>query len=190
AAQNGRGKKCPACEIDVASNARSCPECEFIFPVKHEAKADDESQVTGAMPPEEWIVKDVVFRVHLPKRGADEIVTPSVRVDYVVSKTDEGGNLANTTIAEWICPQHSGFARNKFLAWWDAHSICEPPDSAEDCVELMKLGTCRWPGGIVTKKKGQWFEILEHKWEREKPTTLAEIVEVREFSGEGDDVPF
>ena len=190
AAQNGRGKKCPACELDVAANARSCPECEFIFPVKHEAKADDESQVTGAMPPEEWIVKDVVFRVHVPKRDADAVVTPSVRVDYVVSKTDEGGNLANTTIAEWICPQHSGFARNKFLAWWDAHSICDPPDNSADCVELMKLGTCRWPGGIVTKKKGQWFEILEHKWASEKPTTLAEIVEEREFSGVGDDCPF
>jgi DNA repair protein RadD len=236
AAQNGRGKKCPACELDVAANARSCPECEFIFPVKHEAKSDDESQVTGAMPPEEWIVKDVVFRVHVPKRDADAVVTPSVRVDYVVSKSqcgaveheckyqcgsttgttringphielicdgcgkhqkfvpksdvEQGGNLATTTIAEWICPGHSGFARTKFLAWWDAHSICDPPDNAEDCVELLKLGVCRWPGGIVTKKKGQWFEILEHKWASEKPTTLAEIVEEREFSGEGDDCPF
>ena len=190
AAQNGRGKKCPACELDVAANARSCPECEFIFPVKHEAKADDESQVTGAMPPEEWIVKDVVFKVHLPKRDAGEVVTPSVRVDYVVSKTDEGGNLSTTTIAEWICPQHSGFARTKFLAWWDAHSICDPPDSAADCVELMKMGTCRWPGGIVTKKKGKWFEIVEHKFVGEKPTTLNEAEEVREFSGLDTDVPF
>ena len=190
AAQNGRGKKCPACELDVAANARSCPECEFIFPVKHEAKADDESQVTGAMPPEEWIVKDVVFKVHLPKRDAGEVVTPSVRVDYVVSKTDEGGNLSTTTIAEWICPQHSGFARTKFLAWWDAHSICDPPDSAADCVELMKMGTCRWPGGIVTKKKGKWFEIVEHKFVGEKPTTLNEAEDVREFSGLDTDVPF
>ena len=190
AAQNGRGKKCPACELDVAANARSCPECEFIFPVKHEAKADDESQVTGAMPPEEWIVKDVVFKVHVPKRDAGEVVTPSVRVDYVVSKTDEGGNLSTTTIAEWICPQHSGFARNKFLAWWDAHSICDPPDSAADCVELMKMGTCRWPAGIVTKKKGKWFEIVEHKFVGEKPTTISEVEDVREFSGVDFDVPF
>ncbi len=193
AAENGRGKKCPACELDVSASAAVCPECNFLFPrereLKHGTKADDESQVTGAMPPEEWIVKDVVFRVHVPKRDADAVVTPSVRVDYVVSK-GEDGNLANTTIAEWICPGHSGFARTKFLAWWDAHSICDPPDNAEDCVALMKMGVCRWPGGIVTKKKGKWFEIVEHLFECEKPTTIGEAEEVTAYSGLDGDVPF
>ena len=193
AAENGRGKQCPACELDVSASAAVCPECNFLFPrereLKHGTTADDESQVTGAMPPEDWIVKDVVFRVHVPKRDADAVVTPSVRVDYVVSK-GEDGNLATTTIAEWICPGHSGFARTKFLAWWDAHSICDPPDNAEDCVALLKMGVCRWPGGIVTKKKGKWFEIVEHKFEGEKPTTIQEVEEVTAYSGLEDDVPF
>ena len=193
AAENGRGKQCPACELDVSASAAVCPECNFLFPrereLKHGTTADSESQVTGAMPPEDWIVKDVVFRVHIPKRDADAVVTPSVRVDYVVSK-GEDGNLATTTIAEWICPGHSGFARTKFLAWWDAHSICDPPDNAEDCVALLKMGVCRWPGGIVTKKKGKWFEIVEHKFEGEKPTTIQEVEEVTAYSGLEDDVPF
>ncbi|MEO2036777.1 MAG: DEAD/DEAH box helicase, partial [Planctomycetaceae bacterium] len=43
AERNGRGKVCLNCEIDVAANSRACPECGFLFPVKHESLADETS---------------------------------------------------------------------------------------------------------------------------------------------------
>ena len=192
AAQNGRGKKCPSCELDVNVNATVCPECNFLFPrniePKHDTTADESSQLTGAMPPEEWDVKDVIVKVHTKKD--DEEAPQTVRVDYVVSKTGEAGNLAQHVIPEWVCPGHTGFARSKFLAWWDARSICDPPDNAPDAVALINMGVCRRPVRITTKKDGRWHRITECFFEGEKPTELAQQEETKVYSGIEDDCPF
>ena len=191
AAENGRGKRCPSCELDVSPSTVVCPECNFIFPrereLKHDTTADESSQLTGATPPEEWDVKDVVVRVHTKK---DESEAPqTVRVDYVCTKNGIEGNLATITIPEWTCPGHQGFARSKFLAWWDARSLCDPPDNATDAVALINMGVCRRPVRITTKKDGRWHRITECFFESEKPTELAQQ-EVRTFSGVDDDCPF
>jgi DNA repair protein RadD len=51
AAQNGRGKKCPSCELDVASASTVCPECNFLFPrereLKHDTTADESPHEEG-----------------------------------------------------------------------------------------------------------------------------------------------
>jgi DNA repair protein RadD len=193
AAENGRGKKCPSCELDVSPATVVCPECNFIFPrereLKHDTTADESSQLTGSMPPEEWDVKDVVVRVHTKKDDGEAPQT--VRVDYVCTKEGESGNLATITIAEWTCPGHQGFARSKFLAWWDARSLCEPPDNATDAVALINMGVCRRPVRITTKKDGRWHRITECFFESEKPTELAATPESgKVFSGIEDDCPF
>jgi DNA repair protein RadD len=193
AAENGRGKKCPSCELDVSPSTVVCPECNFIFPrereLKHDTTADESSQLTGSMPPEEWDVKDVVVRVHTKKDDGEAPQT--VRVDYVCTKEGESGNLATITIAEWTCPGHQGFARSKFLAWWDARSLCDPPDNATDAVALINMGVCRRPVRIMTKKDGRWHRITECFFESEKPTELAATPESgKVFSGIEDDCPF
>jgi DNA repair protein RadD len=193
AAENGRGKKCPSCELDVSPATVVCPECNFIFPrereLKHDTTADESSQLTGSMPPEEWEVKDVVVRIHTKKDDGEAPQT--VRVDYVCTKEGESGNLATITIAEWTCPGHQGFARSKFLAWWDARSLCEPPDNATDAVALINMGVCRRPVRITTKKDGRWHRITECFFESEKPTEFAQQEESgKVFSGIDDDCPF
>lgn len=191
AAENGRGKRCPSCELDVSPSTVVCPECNFIFPrereLKHDTTADESSQLTGATPPEEWDVKDVVVRVHTKKDDSEAPQT--VRVDYVCTKNGTEGNLATITIPEWTCPGHQGFARSKFLAWWDARSLCDPPDNATDAVALINMGVCRRPVRITTKKDGRWHRITECFFESEKPTEIT-TEEVRTFSGVDDDCPF
>ena len=238
AAENGRGKKCPSCELDVSPSTVVCPECNFIFPrereLKHDTTADESSQLTNATPPEEWDVKDVVVRVHTKKDDSEAPQT--VRVDYVCnpiksskidndckyqcgattgttrtngphvelicdgcgkhqkfvpkSSVEQAGNLATITIPEWTCPGHQGFARSKFLAWWDARSLCDPPDNATDAVALINMGVCRRPVRITTKKDGRWHRITECAFESEKPTELAQQEETKVFSGIDDDLPF
>ena len=192
AAENGRGKKCPSCELDVSPSTVVCPECNFVFPrereLKHDTTADESSQLTGATPPEEWEVRDVVVRVHTKKDDSEAPQT--VRVDYVCTKNGTEGNLATITIPEWTCPGHQGFARSKFLAWWDARSLCDPPDNATDAVALINMGVCRRPVRITTKKDGRWHRITECAFESEKPTELAQQEETRVFSGLEEDVPF
>jgi DNA repair protein RadD len=192
AAENGRGKRCPSCELDVSPSTVVCPECNFIFPrereLKHDITADETSQLTGATPPEEWEVRDVVVRVHTKKDDSEAPQT--VRVDYVCTKNGIEGNLATITIPEWTCPGHQGFARSKFLAWWDARSLCDPPDNAADAVALINMGVCRRPVRITTKKDGRWHRITECAFESEKPTELQAEEETRVFSGVEDDCPF
>ena len=192
AAENGRGKRCPSCELDVSPSTVVCPECNFIFPrereMKHDITADETSQLTGATPPEEWDVKDVVVRVHTKKDDSEAPQT--VRVDYVCTKNGTEGNLATITIPEWTCPGHQGFARLKFLAWWDARSLCDPPDNATDAVALINMGVCRRPVRITTKKDGRWHRITECFFESEKPTELAQQEETKVYSGIEDDCPF
>lgn len=194
AAENGRGKRCPSCELDVSPSTVVCPECNFIFPrereLKHDITADETSQLTGATPPEEWEVRDVVVRVHTKKDDSEAPQT--VRVDYVCGKAGVKGNLTTITIPEWICPGHpsGNFARLKFLAWWDARSLCDPPDNATDAVLLINMGVCRRPVRITTKKDGRWHRITECAFESEKPTELAQQEETKVYSGIEDDLPF
>lgn len=194
ASENGRGKKCPSCELDVSPSTVVCPECNFIFPrereLKHDITADETSQLTGATPPEEWEVRDVVVRVHTKKDDSEAPQT--VRVDYVCTKNGIEGNLATITIPEWTCPGHpsGNFARSKFLAWWDARSLCDPPDNAADAVALINMGVCRRPVRITTKKDGRWHRITECFFESEKPTELAQQEETRVYSGVDSDCPF
>jgi hypothetical protein len=77
------------------------------------------------------------------------------------------------------------------LAWWDARSLCDPPDNATDAVALINMGVCRRPVRITTKKDGRWHRITECFFESEKPTELAQQEESgKVFSGIEDDCPF
>lgn len=189
AAQNGRGKECPACGLDVSANSRTCPECGFLFPFNHNATADEESQLTGEMPPETWQVVDVHFKRHTKKGDPD--APPTVRADYVVKQPEAEGNLSTKVISEWVCPEHQGFARKIFCAWWDARSICDFPDTVEDALSLIADGVCRVPVTITTKRDGKYTRIISCDFgDREKPTELKLVEEARVYSGDEDDVPF
>ena len=190
--------------MDVAANSRTCPECDFEFPVKHDATADATSQLTGKQEPEEWLVTDVFFKRHDKKATAENTdPQPTVRVDYVCRKVDKsdgdelqttgtGGNLSSQTISEWICPEHSGFAFSKLMGWWDARSTMSAPDTVEDTLDMLTAGACRHPVKITTVKAGKYTQIKSCDFgEAQKPTEMKEDDEpVSEFSGLDDDVPF
>ena len=54
---------------------------------------------------DEWQeVRDVEYRRHR-KPGAPD----SLRVDYLVGAK---------VVSEWVCVEHSGYAREKAVAWW------------------------------------------------------------------------
>jgi DNA repair protein RadD len=192
AAENGRGKQCPACELDVAASRTTCPECGFVFPrkkeVTHDSTADTDSQLPGPMPAEEWTVVDVIYKRHV-KRD-DELAPPTLRVDYVVSKGE--GNLQRQVIPEWVCLQHVKGNYGKTMAglWWERRSDCEEPDTIDDALSLLAMGVARKPSKIKTKKDGKWTKIVSCEFDCEKPTELAEVEESRTYSGLDEDVPF
>ena len=160
-------KKCPQCEQDVAIQIRKC-ECGFVWlndKVKHETKADEESQIISD--PVHFVVQDTYASRH-EKEGK----TPSMRVNYNCLRNGEG-NIGEV-ISEWICFEHQGLPRNKAIQWWHQHSAVEVPRDVETAVDWYRQGYCARPKSITAIKEGKWWRILERDIE-EIPDPLSVI---------------
>jgi DNA repair protein RadD len=190
AALNGRGKPCPACGLDVASNVRAC-ECGFIFPVNHEGSSDGSSQLTGQTPPEVWTVVSASWAKHT-KRGEPD-APPTLRIDYECRPVDSENGLLKTKNSEWVCIEHEGFARVKACLWWQARSISEVPSTVDEALSLLNCGAARMAARLTTIKDGKYTRIQSCEFTNERPEEWDEETEEEsfsEFSGVGDDVPF
>jgi DNA repair protein RadD len=190
AALNGRGKPCPACGLDVASNAREC-ECGFIFPVNHQGTADGSSQLIGQTPPEVWMVVSASWCKHTKRHDPD--APPTLRIDYECRPVDSEGGLMTTKVSEWVCFEHEGFAHMKAIGWWQNRSAAPVPETVVEAVSLLNRGAGRMSAQITTVKKDKYTSIQSCEFVDEIPTEWAEEVQEEsfgEFSGVGDDVPF
>ncbi len=128
-------KECPECQALIHAAYAVCPECGFEFPApnknRHEAQADTAAVLTGEIEDTEYTVQDVFYGVHT-KRRADENTPRTMRVQYQVGW--------HHYVSEWVCPEHSGWARQKFEKWWSQRSMCPPPRSAHEAVLLADDG--------------------------------------------------
>jgi len=177
---NGRGKQCPNCEQDVPARSVDCPECGFIFPVKHLSSADDESQLTGETPPEVWQVTRVTWARHTKKGGGDAL--PTLRIDYDCLK---GEGFMKQTISEWVCLSHEGYARTKACLWWQARSISPGPIDVYEGIDMLDRGACRNPATITTTREGKYFRIKSVEFSEDKPEAWRDADEPLEVLGDG-----
>lgn len=129
-------KVCPDCREVISVSEKVCPSCEFIFPVivrertKHSASASNlnilRASLIRAKFDGEQVLK-VVRHSFAPHYKPNK--PPSVRVDYYLNMMDK--------VSEWICPEHTGFAKVQAIKWWQFHtSNDEMPETVQ---ELMKV---------------------------------------------------
>jgi DNA repair protein RadD len=164
------GKECPNCQLVVPSRKQSC-ECGFRFSVRvptHEEKADTVAQIISE--PEVFQVATVRYYKH-EKEGK----TPSLRVDYHL--TGEG-NL-EPMISEWVCLEHSGFARKKAEGWWVARCELEPPTSVSDALEVA--GAIAVPRSITAVREGRFWRITGAEIEEIPDSSLLVVTEEEEM---------
>jgi len=128
-------KECPQCQSVIAAGYARCPDCGYEFPPpergKHDAKASSAGILSGQVTTTRYIVQDVFYSVH-QKRGAPEDAPRTMRVDYKV-----GWHEYNS---EWVCFEHTGYARQKAVAWWKQRSQEPVPETAEEAVALAQHG--------------------------------------------------
>ena len=128
-------KECPECNSVVAAGYAVCPDCGYEFPPPernpHEPEASSASVLSGEVTKTVHEVRDVTYYVHT-KRGADRDAPKTMRVEYQVA-LDE-------FVSEWVCFEHTGFARRKAEAWWRRRSPDPVPATAERAVELAEAG--------------------------------------------------
>ncbi|GIW81676.1 MAG: hypothetical protein KatS3mg105_3483 [Gemmatales bacterium] len=128
-------KRCPECNSVIAAGYARCPDCGYEFPPperqKHEAKASDAGILSGQATTTRYQVHDVCYSVH-SKRGAGADAPKTMRVDYRVGWHDYK--------SEWVCFEHSGYARHKAVQWWKERSQVPVPETAEEAVDLAEVG--------------------------------------------------
>ena len=171
---NGKApaKKCPECLALIHAAYSKCPVCGFVFPasettnLQHQASA--EGILSGQAVITEYEVGRTFYSVH-SKKGADEDVPRTMRIDYEVG--------FHQFKSEWVCPEHSGYARTKFEKWWSTRAAlgCPMPDDAEEAVALAEKGFLAEPSSIKVKKvSGEKFERV-CSWDlKEKPVYIDE----------------
>ncbi|GJQ27730.1 MAG: hypothetical protein HBSAPP02_27620 [Phycisphaerae bacterium] len=169
---NGNGeapaKECPQCHAIIAAGYANCPECGHEFPDrnhrKHEATASSEGILSDQTTRTEHDVTDAFYSVHI-KRGAPPDAPRTMRVDYRVG--------FNEYVSEWVCFEHTGFARQKAEQWWARRSNEPVPANADEAVELADAGALTPTSEItVERKAGEKFDRVVAYRLGEKPPRL------------------
>ena len=178
-------KKCPECYALIHAAYRKCPECGYAFPPSNKTNltggASGEGILSGEVSFEEYEVQNVSYEVHKKKNAGDD-APRSMKVTYDISFYKQ--------ISEWVCPEHTGYARNKFERWWRdrASDGCVVPSTAADAVFLANEGALAEPETIrVRYVSGEKFgQIVGYKL-KAKPQSLSEE---KEDIGTYTDIPF
>ena len=151
--QGGGGplaKECPNCRTIVNLPVMLCPTCGYQWPRKelerkaHEANAAKAAILSGEVTIEKFPVKHAIYQVW-EKYGAPPGSPKTVRVTYDIDYL--------THFSEWLCPEHTGYARRKFEKWWreHAHPDCPMPRTAEEVCEHEFAGMLREVKSITVR---------------------------------------
>lgn len=142
---------CPECQCINHAAARECIECGHEFPepeVKVQAVAADLPILSKG----EATWRTVSKRRFDYHEGKGE-KPPSVRVTYFCGLTQ---------MREWLCPQHSGYAKAKAHKWWLHHGGQRPlPASVMEWLERQNelAGTAE----ISVRPDGKYWTIVDHR---------------------------
>jgi DNA repair protein RadD len=149
-------KECPECQFLIAAGYRVCPYCGYEFPPpeksKHDAKASSAAVLSGQISVAEYQVDEVFYSVH-QKRGAPDDHPRTMRVEY-----RSGWQQWQS---EFICFEHTGWARVKAESWWKQRSSWPVPDTASEAVEIAQDGgLCETYQITVKSKAGEKYDQI------------------------------
>lgn len=151
-------KKCPDCLALIHTAYRQCPECGYEFPSPLRSnlteQASREGIISGETSYTDYDVLETFYQEH-EKRNADPGTPRTMRIDYRVG--------FNEFKSEWVCPEHTGYARGKFEQWWRERAAigCPIPRTAREAVALANEGLLAVPESITVKSiAGEKFDRI------------------------------
>lgn len=162
--QPAPAKECEHCHALVAAGYANCPECGHAFPPptreSHDAQARSAGVLSGEITDTVYDVQDTIYRVHV-KRDAPEDAPRCLRVDYMIG--------LNQWQSEFICVEHSGYARRKAQKWWSKRCQMQMPACAEEAAEMASLGLLAHTDKITVRS------IAGEKYDRITDYSLSEV---------------
>ena len=180
-------RECPKCRRICHASIHTCPECGFEFPrnekPKHNAHASDAPVVSGDADaaPREFEVLETSYGAH-EKRNAPPGHPPSMRVSHRIGGYDNW-------ISEWVCPQHAGYAREKFVDWWAKRSHYPPPHTVRDAVAMAHEGCLASTNAIRVKQDANGYDRIIAWALGEKPDVDRGLLEAIHHAPVGDPWP-
>lgn len=155
---NAPAKKCPECLALIHAGYGKCPECGYEFPIGEgsnlQGKASTAAILSGQVSYTEYNVGAVHYSIHAKKGMADD-VPKTMRVDYEIG--------FHQFKSEWVCPEHSGYARNKFVKWWKERCAlgCPVPMTTGEAVDMAQNGLLAPVTAIKVKSvSGEKFDRI------------------------------
>ena len=161
-------KNCPECQAEISIFAQVCPECGHEFPPEEKAvelpTASNKAIIAGITPlapPTRYPVSHVLYSRHIGKSGI-----PTLKVDYI------SGFLR--VASEWVCLEHTGYARNKAIAWWtqrEAQPMAALPGTVDKAMEKINGGfELKEPAFILVRPAATasgYPGIVKYEWPEE-----------------------
>ncbi len=136
----------------IHASARTCHCCGFVFPPSDEVKITASAADAPVLSTESAQWRPVNSRRFDFHEGKGE-KPPSVKVSYMCGLT---------SIREWLCPQHQGFAKSKADRYWHKHGGERPfPSSVMEWLERQReLITT---DEIAVKPDGKYWSVTDHR---------------------------
>ncbi len=176
-------RTCEVCSCICHPSLRSCPDCGavFTFDLHVQAVASEQELIRTKADPvfSDFTVERVTYHTHR-KSGAPD----SLKVTYFC-----GIRL----FTEWICFEHSGFARRKAEQWWKRRTGDKevPATVAEVLPQLTRLAI---PNSIKVRIDSKYPEIKSYVFEGDARDgsdqfTLADVPKLFTLPEERGNVP-
>ncbi|MEE9984200.1 DEAD/DEAH box helicase [Agrobacterium pusense] len=139
------------CGEKVHASARTCSCCGYEFDIDDSPKITATAADTPIMStaePEPRTVTSRTFRHHPGKEGKPD----SVKVSYMCGMT---------SISEWLCPAHSGYAKTKAQKFWREHGGKTPfPKTVMEWLE--RQSELRDTVEITVKPRQKYWDVVGH----------------------------
>lgn len=148
-------KGCPECFSICHAAATKCKDCGYEFPKNTESKVGElyEGALFGGAPEEKKVEAVEYYPWNLNKEGK----IPCLLVKYLHPNDGQ--------TREYICLQHTGFAKDKADAWWEKRDTIGSAIDGLSIQEIYDGGYTKylmWPESIVVKKDGKFDRILSY----------------------------
>lgn len=135
----------------IHASAKTCHCCGYVFPPSDDVKITVEAAdapVLSTSPPESRIVRSRKFWHHPGKDNKPD----SVKVSYTIGMSH---------VPEWLCPQHTGFAKSKADRYWLAHGGQRPfPKTVLEWLE--RQDELKPTAEILIKPRGKYWDVVGH----------------------------
>jgi DNA repair protein RadD len=153
---------CPDCGERNAPAALVCVHCGAQIR-EEEAKPMDAKVSYAALLSSQTAVAELVwhdvsrvdYKLHRKEGKPD-----SMRVDYY------SGILR--VASEWVCFNHTGYARQKAESWWMRRERTTVPPSTQEAVDWVNFYDLDEPVRIATRKNGKYTEVKDYEFNRTK----------------------